>query len=331
MFDLITKSYYRVNYCNNEIDFSDDVLLGHIFPNLNANDLVSCSQVNKKWRVCADVVLEKRLIHAAFGEEKWAKHWCAIAGKVFSIPIAEMLKVGKRFDPHRKLQRILQSHDTPIFNPRFVKLPGSEEAVLFTSTIFKDYILKPLGYVIAEGDLDTLLNGNNESIGDDCWHLMSNDVIPGSRNKNEVVQEDFFKNYQTCRSPRVFEALLSMVAKRIISGERIYSDNPKTYTQCWEKINNKIKLMEAGCFLKIDGPVLCQRLFDREESGIASLWKFSNPNSVLDIEFRDMKYRKIEELRSEYMDWAKRRQHLTMQRVAAVVVIVSVLIIIRII
>ncbi len=318
-------------FYSNEIDIQKDVLLGHIFPTLDANDLVRCSQVNKRWRECADQVLERRLIHAAFGEEKWAKHWCAIAGKVFAIPMGEMLKVGKRLDPHRKLQRILQSHDTPVFNPRFVKLPGSEEAVLFTSTIFKDYILKPLGCVIS-AELESWFDTHKEPIGDDCWHLMSNDVIPGSRNKNEIVQEDFFKNCERCRSPMLFEALLSMVATRIISDKRIYSDNPIMYTQCWFKLENKIKVLQAGCFSDSKGPQFYNRSFDGEDIGIASLWKFSSPDQDQNMEFRHMKSREIEELRELYRLWTKRPQYfIKIDWVAALVAIVSAWIILRIV
>lgn len=74
------------------------------------------------------------------------------------------------------------------------------------------------------------------------WVLMSRDIIPGSRNKSfdEQLQIVGMQGKQTpmvYEPPRVLEAAASILLHYAKTGQRLYMDQPYTYTRCQESIS----------------------------------------------------------------------------------------------
>lgn len=255
-----------------------DVLESCIFRHLGTDDLLSCSRVKRTWKVSVDISLRRRIEQAAFGKEKWAEYWCEIAGEVPPIP-EELFQVYKSHDPLRKGQGVFHNHDTPVFLPRFVKLPDSDEPVLFTREILKLMIENPRkGYAMKLFDSCSMFKGKTGDlpIGDGRWHLFSNNIIPKTKNQHPDSLKDIFKNCKRCRSPQQSEAILSIAAKYVASGERIYSNEPYLRVDCEDEINGEIIKSTAGG-LDLKGELTIGGSFHywaREHNGIGTLWKF---------------------------------------------------------
>jgi hypothetical protein len=75
------------------------------------------------------------------------------------------------------------------------------------------------------------------------WALMTKDVIPESRNKTydnqkALVQKHAQSSKIPYEPPKALEAATAILMHHVETGERLYGDNPLTYTRCQEKVNN---------------------------------------------------------------------------------------------
>ena len=66
------------------------------------------------------------------------------------------------------------------------------------------------------------------------WVLMTKDIIPGSRINNYSAQCKLLNRYIGYEPPRVYEAAISIFMEHARNGQKLYSDNPWTYTFCQE-------------------------------------------------------------------------------------------------
>lgn len=66
------------------------------------------------------------------------------------------------------------------------------------------------------------------------WILMTNDVIPNSRNKNWADQQALAANYrsQGYEPPSLIEVATALLLEYVQTGRRFYSDSPLTWTRC---------------------------------------------------------------------------------------------------
>ena len=71
-----------------------------------------------------------------------------------------------------------------------------------------------------------------QASGGPYWVLMTRDVLPGSRNQYYEDQCALVARHQGYTVPGALEAAVVMLLHYVRSGERLYSDNPWTYTRC---------------------------------------------------------------------------------------------------
>ena len=82
------------------------------------------------------------------------------------------------------------------------------------------------------------------------WVLMTRDVLEGSRNKTykdqcALVADHANRTGLPYEVPKALEAAVVVLLHHVRSGERLYSDNPLTYTRCQEKVQ-KYQLVVGG-------------------------------------------------------------------------------------
>ena len=83
----------------------------------------------------------------------------------------------------------------------------------------------------------------SQASGSSYWVLMTRDVLPGSRWGNYAAQCALVSNHAnrtgiSYEIPRALEASVVMLLHHVRSGERLYSDNPLTYTYCQKNIED---------------------------------------------------------------------------------------------
>ena len=127
-------------------------------------------------------------------------------------------------------------------------------------TKYRDYYVEDIG---------------NQSPGKSYWVLMTKDVLPGSRYKTyeeqrKLVEEHAGLGYEV---PGALEAAVVMLLHHARSGERLYSDNPWTYTRCRDKDKDGDPVVVGGFSsggLHVDNFYH----FDNYYNGVAGLRKF---------------------------------------------------------
>ena len=83
------------------------------------------------------------------------------------------------------------------------------------------------------------------------WVLMTKDVLPESRNKRyegqrKLVADHANRTGLAYEVPGALEAAVVMLLHHVRSGERLYSDNPLTYTRCRDKDKDGDQLVVGG-------------------------------------------------------------------------------------
>ena len=101
---------------------------------------------------------------------------------------------------------------------------------------------------------------------------MTRDVLDGSRNKSYKDQCALVSRHQGYTVPGVLEAAVVVLLHHVRSGERLYSDNPYTYTRCQEKVQNHQLIV--GGFSSGGLYVYVFNFYDSSIYGVAGLRKF---------------------------------------------------------
>ncbi len=91
----------------------------------------------------------------------------------------------------------------------------------------------------------------NQSPSVSYWVLITRDILPDSRNKNYMEQCKLVETYTTRTElgyelPGVLEVSVAILLHHVRSGERLYSDNPRTFTCCRDKTSNGYPLLVGG-------------------------------------------------------------------------------------
>ena len=91
----------------------------------------------------------------------------------------------------------------------------------------------------------------SQSPGSSYWVLMTRDLLEGSLNKSykdqcALVADHAKRTGLGYEVPGVLEAAVVMLLHHVRSGERLYSDNPWTYTRCREKAINGNPVVVGG-------------------------------------------------------------------------------------
>ena len=113
--------------------------------------------------------------------------------------------------------------------------------------------------------------------GSSYWVLMTRDVLEGSRNKNykdqcALVADHAKRTGLAYEVPGALEAAVAMLLHHVRSGERLYSDNPWTYTRCRDTSTLGSHLVVGG--FSSGGLDIPHDRFDSYDYGVAGLRKF---------------------------------------------------------
>ena len=107
-----------------------------------------------------------------------------------------------------------------------------------------------------------------------CIFIISNNVLIGSRDKPLETQQDLLRGIG-CDMPEALPMATLAILTHIISGTRLYGDNPWTYTRCSEEVQldgwGVVKLVVGG--FALDG-LSVSYYFDGGYYGVVALRKF---------------------------------------------------------
>jgi NLR family CARD domain-containing protein 3 len=167
-----------------------------------------------------------------FGEVEW-KQYFGDVGSAPDLPshIAAILDGPCPFWPHKKVR------DTHLL----VLIPATVDGVPLTLNRLGELIKHP-----SHGGHRTEYRYYNErikvQIGKESpphsyWVLLTRDVLPGSRNTGYADQKALVANYARRKSvpyalPSVLEAATAIFMHHALEGERLFGDDPWTYTRC---------------------------------------------------------------------------------------------------
>ena len=112
----------------------------------------------------------------------------------------------------------------------------------------------------------------SQSPGKSYWVLMTRDVLDGSRKKSYKDQCALVARHRGYTVPGALEAAVVVLLHHVRSGERLYSDNPYTFTRCQEKVQNY--QLVVGGFSSGDLHVNIHIYVSDSYVGVAGLRKF---------------------------------------------------------
>jgi hypothetical protein len=103
------------------------------------------------------------------------------------------------------------------------------------------------------------------------WAVMTNDVLPGSRNQTYDTQKKLVASLKGYEVPKVLDAATAILYANQYSKKRFFSDNPWTFTRCMENIQG-YQLVVGGF---IPGCLYFNyNNFDDDSIGVGGLRKF---------------------------------------------------------
>jgi hypothetical protein len=176
---------------------------------------------------------------SVFGKEQWTKYFGDV-GVAPPLPAA--------------IDDILAS-PCPIFPDKtvgeshvLILIPKTIDDKTLTLNLLAGLIKAPKpgsgGHAAAylDFDQDVVSTRGSTPAGESHWVLMTNDVLPESRKKKFADQQAMIGdlvakkgiNYEV---PQVLDAAVCIFMQYVNSAERLYSDDPLTYTACQEEVN----------------------------------------------------------------------------------------------
>jgi hypothetical protein len=111
----------------------------------------------------------------------------------------------------------------------------------------KDFTLAALKE-ISGGSFCYFSNSVEQQFGDSTaagWVLIDKTVFPESRAQNYATQKKMVED-EGCRLPSVLEAIVLNLMVFAFTGERLYGQDPWTYTRCAEKVDGKYPVVVGG-------------------------------------------------------------------------------------
>jgi hypothetical protein len=159
-----------------------------------------------------------------------------------------------------------------------VLIPATVDGVPFTLNLLGELVQRPRngGHSTKYrfyGDLvETQIGG--ESLPRSYWLLMTRDVLLGSRNKTHRAQQKMVATYasQGYALPSGLEAATAILLHHAREGERLFGDDPWTYTRCQEVVNGYLAVV--GGFESSGLGVYNFSSYDARAFGVACCRKF---------------------------------------------------------
>jgi len=121
----------------------------------------------------------------------------------------------------------------------------------------------------------------NTPASESHWVLMARDVIPNSRSKSYTDQQQLAQTYNKngigYEVPKLLDTIVGIFMEYVRTGERLFSDNPWTFTRCQEIDENKGKWQMVVGGFSASGVGVYDSDFDcdAEIRGISLFRKFS--------------------------------------------------------
>jgi hypothetical protein len=136
-----------------------------------------------------------------------------------------------------------------------VLIPASVDGAPFTLNLLEELIQRP-----KHGEHKTKYSYYNSSVkaqfgaaspDRSYWLLMTRDVLEGSRSKAYSAQKDLVAKFakeskKPYKLPGVLEAATAVLVHHVRTGERLFSDDPLTYTRCQELVDGKYPVVVGG-------------------------------------------------------------------------------------
>ncbi|MCC5832160.1 MAG: F-box protein [Chlamydiales bacterium] len=257
---------------NNRDFFSQqpqEIIIG-IFSYLSAIELTKCREVSRKWRrLGSDSTIWNALdlrkispLLKVFDESDWVTH---LDLPSFNLDVVDA-------PPLDKFQAI------PILKRSLYSLPIEGNAGITLLTIPKGLTFNKLV------KLAGLPKVGNRPEFRYIWHSISSEIgdIEVDKTYRIVITNNVFKESRNlsvkahkallskigCEMPKIVEATVLLVVTFMSSGERLYSDNPCTYTRCSEQIDG-YQLVVGG--FSLDGIDVNFDYFDDVNSGVGGV------------------------------------------------------------
>ena len=180
--------------------------------------------------------MREELSQIWFGKAKWERFFGDVGAEP-PLPkdIVEVLKSpcpywgGKRIEETHLLVLIPQT-----VNGRPLTLSTLQELIQHpreggASTKYSNY------YELAQKEI------GSQPVSSSYWALMTKDVLPNSRSKNYGEQQALIKGPYAV--PGALETATGLLMHHAQTGERLYPDQPQTYTRCQETLSNGYRVV----------------------------------------------------------------------------------------
>ena len=205
------------------------------------------------------------------GKEEWERYFGAV-GSEPQLPsdISEIMDSACPFWPGNKVRdthMLVLIPDQVAGNPltldyfgELVKSPqGGGHKTQYRGAWYAEIVSPAIGSKVSDSSY---------------WVLMTRDVLPGSRWKSyqdqcALVADHAKRTGLSYEVPGALESAVVMLLHYVRSGERLYSDNPWTYTRCRENVGGH-QLAVGG----ISSRGLLVSLYGRFDNGVSALRKF---------------------------------------------------------
>jgi hypothetical protein len=176
------------------------------------------------------------LASKTLGEVEW-KHYFGEVEPAPDLP-QDMVAILDSACPFWPEERVKDTH-------LLVLMPATVDGKSFTLNLLRELIQRPksdghkMKYRYYGSGVKEQLGAASSAAS--YWLLMTRDVLPGSRDKSYTDQKELIAAYASRTGlpyelPKILEAATAILTHHVRNGERLYSDNPWTYTRCQELI-----------------------------------------------------------------------------------------------
>jgi hypothetical protein len=218
------------------------------------------------------VLVPTKIPVESFGAEEWGRYFGEVG---IAPPVPEcIVKTLSSSCPFWPGEIVKDTH-------LLVLIPATVSGNAFSFNLLGELIRRPKGggyptkYDCYDGDVREALGAQSPRCS--YWVLMTRDVIVGSRNKDYADQKALVDAHAKRTDlpyalPGALEAATAILSRYVCSGERLYADNPWTYTRCQELVDNQYPVIVGG--VAPGGIFVSSSSSAHNDYGVASLLRF---------------------------------------------------------
>ncbi|MHA7878032.1 MAG: hypothetical protein ACX93T_03905 [Bacteroidota bacterium] len=201
-------------------------------------DMQSQSDVMGRWAVSK----------GAFGKASWGQYFGDVGVEpLLPDDIDKIWNSNCPFWPDKKVG------DTHLL----VLIPATVNGSPFTLNLLEELVSSPPITTRSYATRYRLYNHKvQKAYGDSApgrsyWILMTKEILPSSRDKDYVAQQRLVADYAREHKlgytlPSVLEATTAVLTHYVRSGKQLYTNDPSTYTRCFEQIDGPYPVAIGG-------------------------------------------------------------------------------------